>query len=115
MAAYRREGLMVNHRRRPKLVEDVPLIMGQWVRLPGVNGVELCQLSGPPLSVPWYAYGRLPNGASMCVPADLCQDEDGRVLVAGYWDLSKVRRHCLIRHPDLADPAAAVPDPRSRE
>lgn len=101
---------MVSHRERAKLVDDIVLIPGQWVRLPGVNGVELCQQAGPPLRVSWYPYGSLPNGVTMCVPASLYTD-DQRLLAAGYWDLSTVRRYCLIRHPDLADPALADPNP----
>lgn len=99
---------MVSRRRlRARMPAEVSLVPGRWVSLPGVNGVELCQQTDRPMAVSWFPYGSLPNGVVMSVRADLPADESG-LLVSGYWDLSLVRRHCLIRHPNIAQ----LPSPR---
>lgn len=92
--------------RRPrlgKLRDDLAFVLGEWVRLPDFDGLELCQQSGRPMVVQWFPYGKLPNGVTLLARADLRVD-DGRLIVPGYWDLSLVRRHCLIRYTAPADP-----------
>lgn len=87
---------------RATLRADVSLVPGEWVSLPGADGVELCQQGGRPMVVSWFPYGSLPNGVTMSVRADLPVDEP-ELAVPGYWDLSLARRRCLIRHPGTVD------------
>ena len=96
---------------RAKMRADVSLVPGEWVRLPGVDGVELCQQDDRPMVVSWFPYGSLPNGVVMSVRADLPADEPG-LLVPGYWDLSLARRRCLIRHSGMVHLPAPREEPR---